>query len=155
MSSNSQTKYERLGNIFGSPLPKLDPECLPKKADVVRHWMSLFDTAKTSRILSPAKKSQVKSEVISAVVSIWESKSKKVCCDKYLGKKYDRLIAEADPLGSDPRCRKNDRVWIEEKLKKFDSIFDIGDASSTPTTPKTPIKRKSEEMVSIFLSSSR
>ena len=149
MSSNSQTKYERLGNIFGGPLPKLDPEFLPKKVDVVRHWMSLFDDSKTSRILSPAMKSQVKSEVISALVSIWELKSKKVCCDKYLGRKYERLIEEADPLGSDPRCRKNDRVWIEEqwKVKKFNSIFDIGDTSSTPTTPKTPLKRKSDEMV--------
>jgi hypothetical protein len=55
MSSNSQTKFERLGNIFGAPLPKLDPEFLPKKTDVIRHWMSLFDDAKTSRILSPAK----------------------------------------------------------------------------------------------------
>ena len=109
--------------------------------------MSLFDNSKTSRILSPDKKSQVKSEVISAVVSIWESKSKTVCLDKYLARKYDRLIAEADPLGSDPRCRKNDRVWIEEKLKKFRSIFDIGDASSTPATP---LKGKSEEMVSIY-----
>ena len=149
MSSNNQTKYERLGNIFGAPLPTLDPEFLPKKADVIRHWMSLFDTARTSRILSPAKKSEVKSQVISAVVSIWESKSKTVCCDKLLGRKYDRLIADADPLGSDPRCRKNDRVWIAEqwKLKKFDSIFDIGETSSTPTTPATPLKRKSEEMV--------
>ena len=149
MSSNNQTKYERLGNIFGAPLPTLDPEFLPKKADVIRHWMSLFDTARTSRILSPAKKSEVKSQVISAVVSIWKSKSKTICCEKNLARKYDRLIEEADPLGSDPRCKKNDRIWIEQqwKLKKFNSIFDIGDTSSTPTTPKTPLKRKSEEMV--------
>ena len=141
------TKYERLGNIFGTPLDILDSNSLPKKAEVVRLWIGLFDTSRTSRNLSPEKKSQVKSEVIAAVVSIWESKSKKVCCDKYLGRKYERLIEEADPLGSDPRCRKNDRVWIEEKLKKFDLIFDIGDASSTPATP---LKRKSDEMVSIF-----
>ena len=146
MSSKNQTKYERLGNVFGSPLPSLDPECLPKKADVVRFWMSLFDAARTSRILSPDKKKQVKKDVISAVVSIWDSKKLKVCNDKNLERKYDRLISEADFLGVNPSCQKNNRTWVAEqwKKKKYDTIFDIGEASSTPTTP---LKRKSEEMV--------
>ena len=150
MSSNNQTKYERLGNLFGSPLPSLDPEFLPKKADVIRHWMSLFDEARTSRILSPDKKKQVKKDVISAVVSIWDSKGLKICCDKNLERKYDRLISEADFLGTHHECRKNNRTWVEDqwKKKKYSSIFDIGEASSTPTSaPTTPLKRKSEEMV--------
>ena len=152
MSSQNQTKYEKLGNLFGSPLSKLDPEFLPKKADVIRFWMSLFDDARTSRILSPDKKKQVKKDVISAVVSIWDSKGLKICCDKNLERKYDRLISEADFLGTNHECRKNNRAWVEEqwKKKKYDTIFDIGEASSTPSSaPTTPLKRKSAEIVPV------
>ena len=162
--STNSSKYERLGNFFGSPLPKLDPEFLPKRADVVRFWIYLVDTtsadqlnkqtnkqtSRTSRILSPDKKKEVKKEVISAVVSIWEAKGLKICCDKNIRGKYDRLISEADSLGNFPNCQKNNRSWIEEqwKKKKYDTIFDIGEASSTPSSaPTTPLKRKSEEMV--------
>ena len=102
------TKSERLGNIYGSPLPALDITCFPKRVDVVRHWISLVD-ARASRQLSFDQKSQVKKEVISALVSIWESKGMTVCDDKKLGIRYDRLISAADKLGQNPYCKKNDR----------------------------------------------
>ena len=146
------SKYKRLGNLFGEPLTKLDPEFLPKKADVVRFWMSLVDDSKTSRKLSPDKKKEVQNEVISAVVSIWEQKGLKICNDKNLGTRYNRLVTEADSLGNFPGCQKNNRSWIEEqwKKKKYDSIFDIGEAPSTPSSaPTTPLKRKSAEMVPV------
>ena len=143
------SKYKRLGNLFGEPLTKLDPEFLPKKADVVRFWMSLVDCSKTSRKLSPEKKKEVQNEVISAVVSIWEQKGLKICNDKNLGTRYNRLVTEADSLGNFPGCQKNNRSWIEEqwKKKKYDSIFDIGEAPSTPSSTATTPKRKSAEMV--------
>ena len=144
------TKFERLGNIFGSPLPTLDITCFPKRVDVVRHWISLVDEIRDSRQLSLDQKAQVKSQVISALVSIWESKGMTVCDDKKLGIRYDRLISAADKLGQNPYCKKNDRVWIDKefKLGKYDTIFDIGDASSASSSaPTTPLKRKSEEMV--------
>ena len=112
--------------------------------------MGLYDTSRTSRNLSPEKKSQVKCEVITAVVSIWESKGHKVCSKKTLERKYDRLISEADLLGKNPKCKENDPVWVESqwKLYNYDTIFDIGDASSASSSaPTTPLKRKSEEMV--------
>ena len=142
-SQNITTKYERLGNIFGTPLDILDSNSLPKKAEVVRLWIGLFDTSRTSRNLSPEKKSQVKSEVIAAVVSIWKSKGLTLCSQKTLERKYDRLISDADLLGKNPKCKENDRVWIDSqwKLHKYDTIFDIGEAA-----PTTPLKRKSEEM---------
>ena len=68
------TKFQRLGNIFGSPLPALDTTCFPKRVDVVRHWISLVDSISASRQLSSDQKAQIKSEVISALVSIWKSK---------------------------------------------------------------------------------
>ena len=137
------TKYERLGNIFGTPLDILDPNCLPKKAEVVRLWMGLFDTSRTSRNLSPEKKFQVKSEVLTAVVSIWKLKGHAVCSKKTLERKYDRLISEADSLGKNQKCKENDRVWIDSqwKLHKYDTLFDIGESA-----PNTPLKRKSEEL---------
>ena len=143
------TKFQRLGNVFGSALPALDITCFPKRVDVVRHWISLVD-ARASRQLSFDQKAQVKSEVISAVVSIWESKGTKVCDDKNLGIRYDRLISAADKLGQNPYCKKNDRVWIEKEFKsgRYDTIFDIGEASSASNSaPTTPLKRKSQEMV--------
>ena len=140
------TKYERLGNIFGTPLDILDSNSLPKKAEVVRLWMGLFDTSRTSRNLSPEMKSQVKSKVIKAVVSIWKLKGHTVCSQKTLERKYDRLISEADSLGKNPKCKENDSVWIESQWKshRYDTIFDIDEACSAPPTPQ----RKSEEMVS-------
>ena len=48
-------------------------------------------------------------------------------------------------MGNFPNCQKNNRSWIEEqwKKKKYDTIFDIGEASSTPSSaPTTPLKRR-------------
>ena len=106
------TKYERLGNIFGTPLDILDSNSLPKKAEVVRLWMGLFDTSRTSRNLSPEMKSQVKSKVIKAVVSIWKLKGHTVCSQKTLERKYDRLISEADSLGKNPKCKEVEDIAV-------------------------------------------
>ena len=68
------TKHQRLGCIFGSPIASLDPTNLPKKLDVVKFWMYLFDNARTSWKMSPAQKNQVKDQILTALVSIWKSK---------------------------------------------------------------------------------
>ena len=115
IKSPGQTKYQRLGPIFGTPIPSLDPSVLPKKIDVIKFWMFLHDRAKSSHnkiLLSSGKDfftsevlDLVKEEVLKSLVSIWGSKGLKVLNRRIIKSMYDRLIDVADSLGKDPRCR--------------------------------------------------
>ena len=148
-SKPAQTKYERLGSIFGEPIKSLDPSILPKKIDVIRFWMFLYDSARSSYKITSSEKDKVRKDLLSSLVPIWEAKGLNICDKRGLERKYDRLISDADYLGKDPRCKKSDSVWIEKKRKEFDMIFDIGEASSSnSSTPSTPLKRKVDDLVS-------
>ena len=105
IKSPGQTKYQRLGPIFGTPIPSLDPSVLPQKIDVIKFWMFLYDKARSSYKMSSAEKNLVKEDLLTSLVSIWESKGLKILNKRGLESKYHRLIAMADYLGQDPRCR--------------------------------------------------
>ena len=68
--------------------------------------------------------------------------------EKALKRKYDRLITDAEVYVKGTN-RKGESLenWKKTEKAKFDQLFDISEASSTPATP---LKRKSEEMVRIF-----
>ena len=152
MASNSpispkpgKTKYESLGYLFGTPLSELDPNSLPIKLDIIRYWMNLVDTSRSSRKLSSNDKNQFRDNIITSIVSIWKSKGLEVSSEKAIKNKVERLINTADSYGKRTN-RKVDSEWIGSERKKFKVLLDIGEASSTPATPA---KRKSEEMVKI------
>ena len=148
-SSNSNQNHLHLEKIFGTPIETLEPSHLPKKHDIIKYWMFLDNSARTSRKMSSEVKNQVNNSLISSVVSIWKSKGLDVLENKRsLERKFERLTSDANKLGWDPRCRTSKSEWIEEQKKKFDMIFDIGESSSLPNSaPATPLKRKSEELV--------
>ena len=41
--SSPVTKHKQLGSAFGDPLESLDPNEIPKKRDIIRHWMCVFE----------------------------------------------------------------------------------------------------------------
>ena len=150
------TKHQWLGPIFGEPISSLNPENLPKRFEVIRYWMYWHDKTRTSHRMSSSEKDIVRDKVLSAVISIWESKGQTTVEGRALELRYERLISEADDLGKDPRCKRSiggDKAslsWIKTKQEEFDVIFDIGEASSSKSSsaPATPLKRKAEELVS-------
>ena len=130
-SNPSQSKHHQLEKIFGTPIQILEPNVLPKKFDIIKHWIFLYDTTRTSRKVTSEEKNQIKQNLISSVVSIWKSKNLNILDKRALERKFDRLITDADKLGWDPRCRSSSgkSTWIDEQKKKFDMIFYIGEAS--------------------------
>ena len=115
-----RTKEQQLEKIFGTLIPFLEPNNLPKKCDVIKHWMFLYDTTRISIKMTSKEKNHINQSLISSVVSIWESKSLCVLNKKALETKFDRLTTDADKLGRDPRCINGKSEWIEEQKKKFD-----------------------------------
>ena len=97
-------------------------------------------------------KGQVRQQLLSSVVSIWESRAIDMADKNTLNKRYEKLIDGANHLANDPRSRRSDPAaveWKEKKKKEYDVIFDIGKPSSRHSSaPNTPLKRKSDEMVS-------
>ena len=41
--SSPVTKHKQLGSAFGDPLESLDPNEIPKKREIIRHWMCIFE----------------------------------------------------------------------------------------------------------------
>ena len=151
----SQSKHQQLGPIFGDPISTLDPSSLPNQFQTVKFWMFHHDNARTSRKMSSDIKVQVRKQLLSSLVSIWESRNIEVADQKTLHRRYENLINGADHLGKDPRCKRSDPAavaWREKKKNEYDMVFDIGVASSRHSSaPTTPMKRKSDDMVSFLL----
>ena len=41
--SSPVTKHKQLGSAFGDPIAALDPNVIPKKRNIIRHWMWIFE----------------------------------------------------------------------------------------------------------------
>ena len=150
----NQTKSALGQDLFGLPVSKLDPSALPKRLDIIKFWMCIHDTVRSSRKMTSDLKNQVRDEIIGSIVPIWESKCLEVLKGRTLERKVERLIEDADYLLLNPRCKKlhktvSDTTWFDEQRKKLklEMIFDIGIGSSAPPTPS---KRKSDQMVISF-----
>jgi hypothetical protein len=150
----NQTKSALGQDLFGLSVAELDPSVLPKRLDIIKFWMCIHDTVRSSRKMNNDLKNQVRDEIIGSIVPIWESKCLEVLKGRTLERKVERLIEDADYLLLNPRCKKlnktvSDTTWFDEERKKLkvDMIFDIGIGSSAPPTPS---KRKSDQMVISF-----
>ena len=150
----NQTKSALGQDLFGLPVSKFDPSALPKRLDIIKFWMCIHDTVRSSRKMTSDLKNQVRDEIIGSIVPIWESKCLEVLKGRTLERKVERLIEDADYLLLNPRCKKlnktvSDTKWFDEERKKLkvEMIFDIGIGSSAPPTPS---KRKSDQMVISF-----
>ena len=150
----NQTKSALGQDLFGLPVSKLDPSALPKRLDIIKFWMCIHDTVRSSRKMTSDLRNQVRDKIIGSIVPIWESKCLEVLKGRTLERKIERLIEDADYLLLNPRCKKlnktaSDTKWFDEERKKLkvEMIFDIGIGSSAPPTPS---KRKSDQMVISF-----
>ena len=70
----NQTKSALGQDLFGLPVSKLDPSALPKRLDIIKFWMCIHDTVRSSRKMTSDLKNQVRDEIIGSIVPIWESK---------------------------------------------------------------------------------
>ena len=140
--------------VFGTPISSLDQSSLPKKLHIIQFRMFLFENSnkRNSRRMTTDGKAEIRDTILSILTAIWQSKGFVVVNKKSLKVKYEKLIAEADKLGHDPRCQRGGAdekslAWIETKKKEFDVIFDIEEASSrSSSAPTTPLKRKADDL---------
>jgi hypothetical protein len=59
--SSPVTKHKQLGSAFGDPIISLDPNELPKKCEIIKHWMHVFETERgNSYHMKDKQKQEVK-----------------------------------------------------------------------------------------------
>ena len=82
----NQTKSALGQDLFGLSVAELDPSVLPKRLDIIKFWMCIHDTVRSSRKMNSDLRNQVRDKIIGSIVPIWESK----CLEVLKGRTLER-----------------------------------------------------------------
>ena len=107
--------------------------------------MHLHDTVRNSRKMTKDDENNIRDQIMATLEAIWTSKGQSVLGKRAFQLKVERLISDVQNLLRNPGLKRGKTEFIEEQQKKYDLILDIGENASAPVTP---LKRKSDQMVS-------